>query len=260
MAENDKHRARIFLHRGDLVQARAAWEAAVADDRMAGNPRELSNSLGNLGNSCALSGDFEKADACYKEVLAIQRIEQDSQAIAHTLVNLGNLHIGADRPEKARPYYLEALDLLKPLNDHRALGILYHNLALEESRQQQWDGAVQLFTQSLDSHRVVGNEEGLAGTYSQMGKMFLDSGRSLEAERCFNNASEHFIKLGNPAGETAVLRELADLYEQRKDTVAAIRCVERMHHLALGMGRAPATADRERLARLRASHSGTTHG
>ncbi|MCK6500771.1 MAG: tetratricopeptide repeat protein, partial [Nitrospira sp.] len=108
MAENDKHRARIFLHRGDLRQARAAWEAAVADDRLANNQRELSNSLGNLGNTCALAGDFDRAEACYKEVLAIQRVEQNPHAIAHTLVNLGNLHVGADRPDKARPYYLEA--------------------------------------------------------------------------------------------------------------------------------------------------------
>ena len=188
-------------------------------------------------------------------MLAIQRSEQDPHAIAHTLVNLGNLYIGAGRPEKARPYYLEALDLLKPLNDHRALGILYHNLAMEEGRQQHWEEAVQWFRQALDSHRVVGNEEGLAGTYSQLGKTFLDSGRPVEAERCFNNASEHFIKLGNPTGEAAVLRELADLYEQRKDTIAAIRCVERLHHLALGTGRSPAAADRERLARLRAVRS-----
>ncbi|MGB4888810.1 MAG: tetratricopeptide repeat protein, partial [Nitrospira sp.] len=142
MAENDKHRARIFLHRGDLVQARVAWEAAVKDDRLTGTQRELSNSLGNLGNTYALAGELEKADACYKEVLAIQRSEQDPHAIAHTLVNLGNLYIGADRPEKARPYYLEALDLLKPLNDHRALGILYHNLAMEEARQHQWDESI----------------------------------------------------------------------------------------------------------------------
>ena len=59
MAENDKHRARIFLHRGDLVQARAAWEAAVKDDRVTGAPRELSNSLGNLGSACALAGVLE---------------------------------------------------------------------------------------------------------------------------------------------------------------------------------------------------------
>ena len=135
MSDDDKHRARIFLHRGQLAQARAACEQAVADDRLADNPGALSASLGNLGNVCALSGDLEQAETCYREVLTIQRTEQNPQAIAHTLVNLGNLHIGAGRPEKARPYYLEALDLLTPLNDDRALGILYHNLGMEEARQ-----------------------------------------------------------------------------------------------------------------------------
>jgi len=37
MSEAHKHRARIFLHRGDLVQARAAWEAAVGRRTILGN-------------------------------------------------------------------------------------------------------------------------------------------------------------------------------------------------------------------------------
>ena len=52
-----------------------------------------------------------------------------------------------------------------------------------------------------------------------------------------------------------MLRELTDLYEGRQDTIAAIRCLERLHHLALGTGRAPSAADRDRLALLRAAHS-----
>ena len=98
MAENDKHRARIFLHRGQLAQAKAAYEQAVTDDRLGDNPRELSASLGNLGNVCALSGDFERAEACYREVLAILRTERNQQAVAHTLVNLGHPHMCSGRP------------------------------------------------------------------------------------------------------------------------------------------------------------------
>ena len=105
MSDDHKHRARIFLHRGQLTQASAAYEEAVADDRLAKDDRALSDSLGNLGNVCALSGDLDRAEACYREVLAIQRIERNQHAIAHTLVNLGNLHIGADHPEKARPFF-----------------------------------------------------------------------------------------------------------------------------------------------------------
>ena len=73
ISNNHKHRARIFLHRGDLIQAHAACEAAVADDRASNNQRELSNSLGNFGNACALMHDFDTAEQCYHEVLALQR-------------------------------------------------------------------------------------------------------------------------------------------------------------------------------------------
>ena len=232
MSDDSKHRARIFLHRGQLAQAKAAYEQAVADDRLSTNQGALSDSLGNLGNVCALSGDLDQAEACYREVLTIQRTERNQQAIAHTLVNLGNLYVGAGTPEKARPYYLEALDLLTPLNDHRALGILYHNLGMEEARRSEWEAATSYFTRALDAHRIVGNEEGLALTYSQMGKACLDAGDLRPAEKCCNNASEHFIKLGNAPGEAAVLRLLADVYGRVADRVSAIRCLERVLFLA----------------------------
>ena len=54
MSDDDKHRGRIFFHRGQLAQAKAAYEHAVADDRLVQNPRALSDSLGNLGNVSAL--------------------------------------------------------------------------------------------------------------------------------------------------------------------------------------------------------------
>lgn len=228
MSDRHKHRARIFLHRGDLIQARAAWEAAVADDRAANDPSELSDSLGNLGNTCALMHDFETAERCYREVLAIQGTEGNRHAIAHTLVNLGNLHIGADRPDKARPYYLEALDLLRELKDDRALGILHNNLALQQAREGKWEEAVVSFKLALDYHRTVGNEEGLAVTYSQLGKCYLEQGHLTRAERCLSNASEHYIKLGNEPAEAAVLRLLATIYDSRHDLVSARRCLERV--------------------------------
>jgi hypothetical protein len=43
-----------------------------------------------------------------------------------------------------------------------------------------------------------------------------------------NNASEHYITLGNEPAEAAVLRLLAKLYETRQDPVSALRCLERV--------------------------------
>ena len=146
------------------------------------------------------------------------------------------------------------LDILTPLADHRALGILYHNLALEEARRHQWDEAIAMFKQALEQHRMVGNEDGLAVTYSRLGKAFLDGGRAVEAERCFNNASEHFIKLGNEVGEAACLRLLGDIYRQRENLVAAIRCLERAVFLDTRYRLPTLSDDRRLLDELRAQH------
>ena len=143
------------------------------------------------------------------------------------------------------------MDLLHALNDHRALGILYNNLALEASREQHWKEAVESFGQALAYHRMVGNEEGLAVTYSQMGQCFLDQGDLENAERCLNNGSEHYIKLGAEAGEAAVLRLLADLYRRRGDNLSAIRCLERTVLIDAKYNLVESPRDSQELARLK---------
>ncbi|MFO0707725.1 MAG: tetratricopeptide repeat protein [Nitrospira sp.] len=144
---------------------------------------------------------------------------------------------------------------MKPLNDDRALGILYHNLGMEEARQSHWDRAAAHFQDALDSHRRIGNEEGLALTYSQLGKTFLEAGHLSQAEKCLNNASEHFIKLGQAAGEAAVLRLLAGLYVRMQNPVAALRCLERVVSLDLHQRLPELDQDRARLAELRQQNS-----
>lgn len=250
MANAHKEKGKIFLHRGDLVQAHYWYELALAEDRAGGLTSSLTETLGNLGNICAMLGVFDEADRCYREILAIQRAEPDLRAIGQTLVNLGNIQAEAGHPEQARPYYLEALDLLAPMQDHRALGILYSNLGLQDAAAHRHADAIAYFMHALDSHRTVGDEDGLAVTYSQMGKVFLDAGRDEEAEKCLNNASEHFIKLGNEPGEAAVLRLLASLYAQRGDRLSAVRCLERVVLVNRRYRLAQAAEDEARLAVL----------
>ena len=57
---------------------------------------------------------------------------------------------------------------------------------------------------------------------------YIERWDAQSAEKCLNNASEHFIKLGNEPGGAAVLRLLADLYEQAGNEESAIRCLERV--------------------------------
>ncbi|TKB81724.1 MAG: tetratricopeptide repeat protein, partial [Nitrospira sp.] len=115
---------------------------------------------------------------------------------------------------------------------------------------------IETFKKALELHRAVGDEEGLAVTYGQLGKTYLLAGQPRQAERCLNNACEHFIKLGNGTGETGALRLLADLYEQEGDLPPAIRCLERITQLTLAYRLSHSEANAARLTRLRQQASG----
>lgn len=228
MSGSASRRGEIFLHRGDLSQARIWYERAVGEARTSGSPLELIEALGNLGNVCAQLDMVGQAEACYREILEIQREGQGGNATGETLVNLGNLKADTGQPEMARAYYLEAIDYLKPLGKDRALGILYSNLALQELQLHRAESAVEFFQEALTYHRKVGNEDGLATTYGQLGKTFLHMRNFQRAEACLNNATEHFIKLGNAPGEAGALRLLANLYREKGEMTPALRCLERV--------------------------------
>jgi hypothetical protein len=84
-----------------------------------------------------------------------------------------------------------------------------------------------------------------------MGRCFLDQGDLENAERCLNNGSEHYIKLGTEAGEAAVLRLLADLYRRRGDNLSAIRCLERTVLIDAKYNLVESPRDAQELARLK---------
>ena len=191
MTSNASQRAQIHLHRGNLTQARYWCEEAVKEARNNETGQSLISALGNLGNICAQLGEYTQAEACYHEVLTLQRHEHNPSIVGETLVNLGNLKADTGKFETAKAYYLEAIDVLHPMEHLRALGILYNNLALMELATKQPDAAVTCFQRALECHRVVGDELGLANTFSQFGKALLAQGDRQQAERCLNSTTKH---------------------------------------------------------------------
>ena len=59
------------------------------------------------------------------------------------------------------------------------------------------------------------------------------TGQVRQAERCLNNATEHFVKLGNESGEAAALCLLAELYQDLVDRISTLRCLERVIQIDL---------------------------
>jgi tetratricopeptide (TPR) repeat protein len=186
----------------------------------------------NLGSVHAALGARDAARACFQEVLALQSEAPSAGLAGQALVNLGNLAREAGERERARAYYLEALDILAPLGDTRSLGILHCNLGLLERDVGRLDEAIAALTIAIDFHKRSGFEEGLAGTWGQLGRAFLQAGKLAKAETCFNFSASHFISLGDLAGEAEALRGLASVYEATGDKDLVARCRGRIAEIS----------------------------
>lgn len=90
--------------------------------------------------------------------------------------------------------------------------------------------------QAVDYHKRSGFEQGLAGTWGQLGRAFLKAGNVTKAETCFNFSSSHFISLGDVAGEAEALRGLVSVYESRGDPELVRRCRERVAEIQTRYG------------------------
>lgn len=240
----------IFLHRGQFEGARRCFEQAMEEARAAGKPHQLRAVLLNLGNTAASLGDREKARSCYLEILTLDREQPDTKTVAQTLINLGNLCREWGELTRARAYYLEAADLLDEGADALSSGLLYSNLGLLEQAMGHPEEAIGLFRKAIDFHKKSGHEEGLAATWGQLGRAFLQRGQDRDAETCFNYSTTHFSRLGDPAGEAEALRGLADVYERRGDRELALHCLARIMELQKRYRLPPDTRDRERNDRL----------
>ena len=117
---------------------------------------------------------------------------------------------------------------MSPLDDARSLGILHSNIGLLKLDAGRLDEAIASLKTAIDFHKRSGFEEGLAGTWGQLGRAFLKAGKLAKAETCFNFSSSHFISLGDVAGEAEALRGLVSVYEAKGDAELVKRCRERI--------------------------------
>jgi tetratricopeptide (TPR) repeat protein len=261
MEESDSYRrGMIFLHRGNLEQAKYSFEEALVAARQEDARQPLTTVLIQLANVCAALGEGERAASLYQEVLSLQKERagenDDPRAVGLTLVNLGNLSREKGEAERARAYYLEGSDLLHQAADDLSLGILYSNFALLEEAAGRMDEAISFFKKAIDLHKKTGHEEGLAATWGQLGRTFVKVGKEKEAEICFNHSSTHFNRLGDPAGEAEALRALSFVYQRRGDPELALHCLISVQEIHRRIGWPLQKEDETRTSRLREMRKG----
>jgi predicted ATPase/transcriptional regulator with XRE-family HTH domain len=193
---------------GEVEQARAHLNEALALARRLGDPTEIATALNNLGVMAFRQADYDAAQALHEEGLSLERAHSRPTGIASALHNLGNVAYRRGDHATARSRYEEALALRRGQGDQADVAGLVNNLGNVAVAEGDLVAAQALYEQALQVCREIGNQAGVAGALHNLGNVAFHRHDTATARAHYEEALALRRTLGTPIG---VCRSLANL-------------------------------------------------
>lgn len=166
----------VGRYRGDYVQARAHYQAAISYFRQAGDRRAEAIALNNLGVVYEHTGDYAAARNHYQASLQIRQEIGDRRGEAVAYNNLGVVAQSTGAYDEAIAHYQQARQIDIAANDRWGEGYVLHNLAFIYSCQGAYHTAQQLGIEALELRRTIKDRDGECETLTLLGMIQLYQG------------------------------------------------------------------------------------
>jgi len=185
-------------------------------------------------------GRLDEAAAAYEE--AIRRDEQrgDDRSVAVGKGQLGSVRLDQHRYAEALAAHQDARERFTRLNEPASVATAWHQIGMAQQGAGQPEAAEEAYNQSLAIWVRLGNADGQASTFGQLGNLYLSVlERPEEAVAYYQRAADLYGELGDTAGEGRQWNNLADtlrrlhrLDEARQAIRRAIACKAPFGHAA----------------------------
>jgi predicted ATPase/DNA-binding SARP family transcriptional activator len=196
---------------GDLAQARAHGEAALAGAQALGDQPAIAHITHRLGSVAHAQGDCSTAMRCFESSLALHREAGDRWGEAATLANLGLATGHYGDPAAARRLLEECLDLRRRLGDEAGIAYALNALgdvALSEGRIVE---ARSLNEEALRMSGRLGDKPGIARSLDSLAVIAAREGDGARARTLFGECLLLYRELGDKRAIAGALDHLAGL-------------------------------------------------
>ena len=206
--------AREYDRKGQLREAAAAYEAAVAAAGVSGDVRVAADALRHLAVLHCRRQEMGTARALCARSESLGREAGDDWVIAEALNTAGGIDLMEERFTDARARFLEAAAVARHPD---LVGRIEQNLATVASSQGDYAEAFERYRRSLAGFEAAGNHQGCAVAYHNLGVASNDLSRWADADRYLRRCLQ-------------LLRETGDLH------LRGLAAMNHAHALA-GLGR-----------------------
>jgi tetratricopeptide (TPR) repeat protein len=224
----------IYRLAGQIEQARACFETALALCQQTHNRREEAWALNHIGRWYADTGHKVPALTYYEEALKIHREVHDVGGECTALTNIGWAYYDVDRMDLARQNYEEALALRRTMRDRKGEASALNSLGRVYEYLEQNDIACETLKQALIICREIGDRPGEGWTLNNLGRAYavlISSDFTLDlqikAQECYEAALRIRHEIGDRRGEGATLSNLAVLLTSMGEYTRAKECFDK---------------------------------
>ncbi len=207
---------------GQKREAQSSLMKALSLFQELGNPEGQVKTLNNLGAVYRISGLLESALSCYQEALQICNTMESAylHGKATSLNNIGVISLYLGQIERALEFFEQALLVQRTIQDQSEEARTLMNMGRVYDIQKKSDEAYQRYQEALSIFREIGDREGLAAVYNQLGIYYTkkpektpEKKRALrqEAEKQHMLALRIFQEIGDREQEAITLQRLGRL-------------------------------------------------
>jgi tetratricopeptide (TPR) repeat protein len=221
-------KATSYLQAGNQAFAKGDYSEALAYYRKAleavrGDPNQLADLYGNIGNVYGITGQLDQAVVFYQKAIEILRREEDYGRLGTTYVNIGNLYTDRQDPLKAIHFYKQAALLLENEENWEGLAILYGNLSLASFQASDWKGALDYAEKAMALAKRLKRPGLLADASHRLAKAKGAIGQIEEAQLLSEQAYDLYTQLKDEMGCAAARYHQVFLCEKKGDLQGAIQ-------------------------------------
>lgn len=243
----------LAFSQGDLEEARAFYEQALAIQRELEDLGGVAAALNNLGRVSRADGDEEGARALFRESLALYRRTDDRHGTAEVLTNLGELAEAHGNLDRARANYEECLAVHRELDDGPGIAGTLARLGVISEKQANDPEAMSFHEESLALAREIPDRSVTGSALTGIGRVLTRAGQLERAEDALREALSIRVDLGERAGAARSLLALAGLAGVRRDWARAARLLAAAGRLRESIGDPPTSLEAEERSRQAAA-------
>jgi serine/threonine protein kinase/tetratricopeptide (TPR) repeat protein len=205
----------LLAENGDVRNARAKFEQALAIDREAGDRTRAANQLNAIASALVLEGNLDSARKESEEALSVSREAGDNALAASALANLGDALLGVGDLSGAKTAYEKSLAMTRVLGDAPAQGPDLLGLAQIRYTQGDLASAKRMLDEAEPAVRKSSDKTLSAVALRYKGNIMLAQDDLDGARKSYEQALNLFNSMGakRQAAETQIALAKATIEE-----------------------------------------------